>query len=209
MQVPYVTEEDVFVDAKDSWDATKTDIKTFKAKEEVRERVSLGEKERKLPLLVPRNVVDKLTFPINNTPTEHIRVFGNSYSSQESTDFSSLDVSLKKGPSLSSKEIHTKLDDNIKSRSIKRASSDIPVKEAKSQKITTKRVEMKRIKKRTPEFDNLYFLQELKAGDGSIWAAQFSPDGNFFVTGGVDRKIKVWGLNDSSQECNSFFYFNS
>jgi len=208
MQIPYVTKEDVFVDAKDSWDATKTDIKTFKAKEEAR-GISLGEKKSKLPLLVPRNVVDKLTFPINNTLTEHIKVFGNSYSSQESTDFSSLDISLKKGPSLSSKEIHTKLEENIKSRSIKRTSSDIPVKEAKSQEITTKRVETKRIKKRTPEFDNLYFSQELKAGDGSIWSSQFSPDGNFFVTGGADRKVKVWGLNDSPKECNSFFYSNS
>jgi WD40 repeat protein len=216
MQITYTPEEDTFVDARDSWNDNKTELDISKTKEEVGERILSGGKKAKVVLLVPRNVVDKLTFPIENTPARHIRVFGNNYSLQETTDLSSLDMTFKKSLSLSSNEIHAKFENNVKSCTIEKSSLNISVKKTKSQEITTKKVEMKRTKKRASEFDNLYLLQEIKTGDGSIWTSQFSPDGTLFATGGADHILRIYELNDSQQQCNSFLnliadslFFNS
>eukprot|EP00826_Nyctotherus_ovalis_P049582 TRINITY_DN6007_c0_g2_i5.p1 TRINITY_DN6007_c0_g2~~TRINITY_DN6007_c0_g2_i5.p1 ORF type:complete len:269 (+),score=11.72 TRINITY_DN6007_c0_g2_i5:266-1072(+) len=59
-----------------------------------------------------------------------------------------------------------------------------------------------KVKKQTSDFVNLSLQQELKASDKPIWIARFSPNGNFFATGGEDNYIKIWKIPDYSQQCN-------
>uniref|UniRef100_I1R2J2 Uncharacterized protein n=2 Tax=Oryza glaberrima TaxID=4538 RepID=I1R2J2_ORYGL len=46
------------------------------------------------------------------------------------------------------------------------------------------------------ELTGMYFRQEVRAHEGSIWSIKFSPDGRFLASGGEDRVVHVWRVVD-------------
>ncbi|BAT12995.1 Os11g0187100 [Oryza sativa Japonica Group] len=46
------------------------------------------------------------------------------------------------------------------------------------------------------ELTGMYFRQEVRAHEGSIWSIKFSPDGRFLASGGEDRVVHVWHVVD-------------
>jgi WD40 repeat protein len=38
-------------------------------------------------------------------------------------------------------------------------------------------------------------VQGIRAHNGAIWVAKFSPDGQFLATGGQDAVLKIWQVN--------------
>ncbi|KAL4587304.1 hypothetical protein LXL04_000173 [Taraxacum kok-saghyz] len=52
--------------------------------------------------------------------------------------------------------------------------------------------------KPTKEFSAVHLCQEIQAHDGSIWTMRFNSDGRYLATGGEDKVIHVWEV----QECD-------
>jgi WD40 repeat protein len=61
---------------------------------------------------------------------------------------------------------------------------------------------IKKKNKKQLEFANLCLQQEIKVSNKSLWVSHFSVDGEFFATGGVDSKLRIWQVNDYSEQCN-------
>lgn len=193
---------DDFVDAKDSWEdfnpreeATKSKIQSI-----------AKEPKMKIPLLVPKHVIDKLSFPLANTTIEEIKIFGSNCSSQTSTELS---TSFKKSTSLPNEESHVKFEGEAKSCCVQKNPIEISMRKAKSRELSKVKIEIKRTKKRATEFDNLCLQQEVQVGNGSIWASYFSSDGLFFATGGADHKLRIWEVNNSTQQCSNLKLIHS
>jgi WD repeat-containing protein 44 len=49
-------------------------------------------------------------------------------------------------------------------------------------------------KKSSHDFE-LFLVQGIRAHNGPIWVAKFSPDGQFLATGGQDAVLKIWQVN--------------
>lgn len=194
--------EDEFVDARDSWDNIKSEGVSSKAKTPEIQTKSFPKSPKakaKLPLFVPKNVMEKLSFPLDET-MKTIKVLDEDSFSQGSGDWSSAEHSFKKSASLPNEHSREELENSAKSCCAKKNSVDKSYKKAKTLELNTKKIDTKKEKKRTSEFDNLCLQQDMKVSDKSIWSSHFNPDGSFFATGGADHIVRVWEVNDFSEE---------
>lgn len=58
-------------------------------------------------------------------------------------------------------------------------------------------IKVKQTGKSSKELSALHLCQEIQAHEGSIWTMKFSPDTRFLASGGEDRTIHIWEV----QEC--------
>lgn len=69
----------------------------------------------------------------------------------------------------------------------------------------TRRIKVRRNKKRWMEFSGLYIAQEIRAHKGLIWTMKFSPNGQYLASGGEDGVVRIWRVVslDTSSICFS------
>ncbi|XP_061342511.1 uncharacterized protein LOC133288708 isoform X2 [Gastrolobium bilobum] len=64
----------------------------------------------------------------------------------------------------------------------------------------TRRIKVRRNKKRWTEFSALYMGQEIRAHKGLIWTMKFSPSGKYLASGGEDGVIRIWRVKKRSSQ---------
>ena len=68
----------------------------------------------------------------------------------------------------------------------------------------TRRIKVKKNKKRCLEFSGLYLGQEVRAHKGVVWTMKFSPSGQYLVSGGEDGVVHIWCVT-SLDKCSICF----
>ncbi|XP_004503956.1 uncharacterized protein [Cicer arietinum] len=88
--------------------------------------------------------------------------------------------------------VNMKKGDEVKVRSISRTGTN-----------KTRRIKVRKNKKRWLEFSELYIGQEIKAHKGLIWTMKFSPNDQYLASGGEDGVVRLWRVKslDTSSIC--------